>query len=144
MFAMKQNIRQPFFIIISFEEGSVISPIESNGNPHGLWQSTVLTTMNVGHPFLPQFQAIIQTILSKCEKTYVSLHFFNCQLLYHGFHCPAANGRSQEPKSLLSLLGQKQHNMNASGSKVFIKLKKKNNFYIPRNKNYLHLIAIIY
>ena len=54
----------------------IISPIESNGNPHGLWQSTVLTTMNVGHPFLPQFQAIIQTILSKCEKTYVSLHFF--------------------------------------------------------------------
>ena len=56
---------------------------------------------------------------------------------------PAENGRSREPKSLLSVLGQKQHNMNASGSKLFMKLKK-HDFYIPRNKSYLHLIAIIY
>ena len=39
--------------------------------------------------------------------------------------------------------GKKNHNFNAPGSKFLIKLKK-NIFYIPRNKNYRHLIAIIY
>ena len=37
----------------------IISSIESNGDPHGLWQFIVLTTMSVGHPFLPQIQAIL-------------------------------------------------------------------------------------
>ena len=31
----------------------IIYPIDSNGNPHGLWQFIVHLTMNVGHHNMP-------------------------------------------------------------------------------------------
>ena len=35
----------------------IISPIESNGDPHVLRQFGLLTRMNVWHPFMSQIQA---------------------------------------------------------------------------------------
>ena len=35
----------------------IIFPILYNGDPHGLWQFGLLTTMSVWHPFMPQIQA---------------------------------------------------------------------------------------
>ena len=58
------------------------------------------------------------------------------QLWNYGYQNLAEIGHSDEPKSLFPIFGKNQHKINASGS-------KENNFYIPRNENYIHLIAII-
>ena len=47
----------------------IIYPIDSNGDPHGLWQFIVHHTMNVGHHNMPYIQAKKWTRGFKNEKT---------------------------------------------------------------------------
>ena len=58
------------------------------------------------------------------SRLHLSTICFNCQFLNHDHHSLAKIGCSDKPKSLLPIVGHKQHKRNASGSKLFMKLKK--------------------
>ena len=60
----------------------------------------------------------------KCEKIYVSLLYFSCQLWKHCHQTFAGIGHSDEPKSLLPNFGPNQHKIQSSGSK-FKEIKEK-------------------
>ena len=55
--------------------------------------------------------------------------FFNWRMLINGCHKLGKTHQSVAAKSLILFFGPKQHNINASGSKLYMNLKK-NNFYI--------------
>ena len=66
---------------------------------------------------------------SKVKKHTLACSFFNQRMLINGCHVLGKKRQIVASKSLILFFGRKQHKINASGSKLYMNLKK-NNFCI--------------
>ena len=64
--------------------------------------------------------------IQKCKKHTLACSFFNQRMLINGYHVLGKTRGIVASKSLILFFVPKQHKINASGSKLYMNLKKNN------------------
>ena len=99
--------------------------------------------MNVGTTICLKFKLKYGQGDSKVNKHTLACSFFNRRMLINGCHFLGKTRQNVDSKSLILFFGPKQHKINASGSKLYMNLKKNIFLHLSERKNYFYHNIII-